>query len=343
LFGAERPYLVGRRIEDIVDSSAADRDTATSSGVVRYETTGRRSNGETFPAEIAESPFEFDGSPSTLVVISDITWRHDADAIRDRFIGVLSHELRTPITSIFGGTQVLLGHGDRLDQETRTTLLADVAAEAERLQRMIENLLILARVERGADVSEVVPVLAHRIVPEVIAREQANWPSMTLDAEIESGLPLVAADEASLALILRNLISNAGKYAGSDARVSVSVRQEPSDEVAIRVCDDGPGIDPDESDALFTLYFRSKSSQAAPGSGIGLFVCRHLVTAMGGRTWALRRPEGGAEFGFTLPVWSEASLGRPRPGAAESESVAALHWDPAGTSAATVSGDTAVA
>ena len=173
--------------------------------MIRYETTGRRADGSTFPAEIAESPFEFDGLPSRLVVISDISWRHDADAIRDRFIGVLSHELRTPITSIFGGTQVLLSRGRRLDEDTRDALLADVAAEAERLQRMIENLLILARVERGADVSEVVPVLLHRVVPEVVAREQANWPAMTLETDIERGLPVVAGDEASVALVLRNL------------------------------------------------------------------------------------------------------------------------------------------
>ncbi len=313
MFGAGPLSLVGQVLEDIIETGVAKRDAvASATGVIRYETTGRRADDSTFPAEIAESPFEFDGLPSRLVVISDISWRHDADEIRDRFIGVLSHELRTPITSIFGGTQVLLSRGRRLDEDTREALLADVAAEAERLQRMIENLLILARVERGADVSEVVPVLLHRVIPEVVARERANWPSMTLETDIESGLPVVAGDEASVALVVRNLVSNAGKYAGPDANVCVSIKRETSGAVAVRVSDDGPGIDPDEAAALFTLYFRSKSSLAAPGSGIGLFVCRHLVAAMGGTMWAVRRPEGGAEFGFTLPAWSEAALDEAR-------------------------------
>ncbi len=115
----------------------------------------------------------------------------------------------------------------------------------------------------------------------------------------------MAGDEASLALILRNLISNAGKYAGPDAKVHLAVTTDASGAVAIRVEDDGPGIDPDEADALFGLYFRSASSAPAPGSGIGLFVCRHLVAAMGGQTWAHERSGGGAEFGFTLPAWPD--------------------------------------
>jgi PAS domain S-box-containing protein len=306
LFGLAETSLVGQRLDDVVlPGNEARAPGRTSRGVDRYETVGRRADGTTFPAEIALSSFEFDGAPSQLAVITDITWRHDADELRDRFIGVLSHELRTPITSIFGGTQVLLERGDQLDPVTRDELLSDVAGESERLQRMIENLLILARVERGADVVDVVPVLVHRVLPDVVARERANWPSMTLTTSIQPGLPLIAADEASLALVLRNLISNAGKYAGDEAVVSLSAEADPAGGIAVRVRDDGPGIEPDEADALFGLYFRSAASAPAPGSGIGLFVCRHLVAAMGGETWARLRPEGGAEFGFTLPAWTE--------------------------------------
>lgn len=306
LFGAAEANLVGHRLDEVVaPRNEARLYPTTTVGVTRYETVGTRADGTTFPAEIALSEFEFEGEPSRMAVVTDITWRHDADAIRDRFIGVLSHELRTPITLIFGGTQVLLRRGAQLDPETRDELLADVASESERLQRMIENLLILARVERGAEPVEVVPLLVHRILPEVVAREQANWPAMSITIQVQPDLPLVAGDEGSLVLILRNLISNAGKYAGPNATVRIAVETDASGAVAVRVQDNGPGIEPTESDALFGLYFRSTSSASAPGSGIGLFVCRHLVAAMGGRMWAKAGPEGGAEFGFTLPVWVE--------------------------------------
>ena len=290
-----RASLVGRPLESLVaPANEARRPGAASSGAVRYETSGMRDDGSTFPAEVALSRLEFDGEPATLAVVTDISWRDEADELRDRFIGVLSHELRTPITSIFGGAQVLLRRGTDLDASTRDELLSQVAGEAERLERMVENLLILARVERGADVVDVSPVLLHRIVPAVVARERGTWPLMDLVVEPLPHLSPVAGDEASIALVLRNLISNAGKYAGADAAVRVSVSADPDDPdgpVSVRVRDDGPGIDPTESDALFSLYFRSASSAAAPGSGIGLFVCRELVAAMGGSSWARPGPD----------------------------------------------------
>ncbi len=307
MFGAGSDHLVGRTLDSLVaPANEARRTGAASSGALRYETTGTRGDGTTFPAEVALSSLEFDGEPATLAVVADISWRYDAEELRDRFIGVLSHELRTPITSIFGGAQVLLRRGNDLDVETRDELLTQVAGEAERLERMVENLLILARVERGAEVVDVSPVLLQRIVPAVMGREQGTWPAMTLEVEVPDLLPPVAGDEASIALILRNLISNAGKYAGPNATVRVLIATEPNGAIGVRVRDDGPGIDPAESDSLFSLYFRSTSSAAAPGSGIGLFVCRELVAAMGGTSWARPGADGGAEFGFALPVYVDA-------------------------------------
>jgi len=307
MFGVDSTRLVGRRLDTLVAPANEARGPGTAGpGALRYESIGTRDDGTTFPAEVALSNLEFDGEPAVLVVVSDISWRDEAEEMRDRFIGVLSHELRTPITSIFGGAQVLLRRGPDLDSATRDELLVQVAGEAERLERMVENLLILARVERGADVVDLSPILLQRIVPAVVAREQGTWPSMDLGVEVSPSLPPVAGDEASIALIIRNLISNAGKYAGPRAVVRISVSMEPSGEVAVRIRDDGPGIDAAESEALFGLYFRSASTTAAPGSGIGLFVCRALVTAMGGSSWATPGPDRGAEFGFALPLYVES-------------------------------------
>jgi PAS domain S-box-containing protein len=307
MFGLTEAELAERTVDDLVAARVETAGRRPGSGEpVRYETSGRRANGESFPAEVALTTFDFEGEPHRLAVISDITWRHEANAIRERFIGVLSHELRTPITAIFGGTQVLLSRGSALDAAIQRDLLTDVAGESERLQRMIENLLVLARVEGGNEVAEAGPVLLHRVLPDVIARERAMWPGMSIVIEAPTTLPPVIGDEASLALVVRNLISNAGKYAGAAATVRVVVTSEPPSTVSVRVLDDGPGIEIDETERLFDLYFRSKKNHSVPGSGIGLFVCQQLVGAMGGRMWATSRPEGGAEFGFALPVYTEA-------------------------------------
>ena len=304
LFGCAVEKLIGTPLADLV---ALHKDeTPTQLGdrpVYRSETTGRRLDGTHFPAEIARSTFELDGQPFQVAVISDVTWRHEADQIRDRFLGVLSHELRTPVTSIYGGTQLLLGRGARLDPETRNELLVSVAAEAERLQRMIENLVAMARIERGGEFGGVRPVLLERIIKQLVEREKALWPEVSIQLVSTGPVQMVAADEEYLAQIMRNLLSNAAKYSGAGSAVEVSL-EDGEGEVLIKVRDNGPGISEDDGDRLFGLYYRSaRAAKTAPGAGIGLFVCRELVAAMGGRIWARAMPEGGSEFGFSIPAY----------------------------------------
>ena len=306
LFGASAEALVGTQLGDLVvlhaDSSAG---RAGERGVYRAETTGRRVNGTRFPAEIARADFELDGRAFQLAVISDVTWRHEAVQIRERFLGVLSHELRTPVTSIYGGTQLLLGRGAHLDPATRAELLVGVAAESERLQRMIENLVAMARIERGAEYGGPRPVLVERTLKSLVEREKALWPEVTIRLVNSGPVAMVAADEEYLAQIMRNLLSNAAKYGGPGSTVEVHL-VDGTDEVQILVRDNGPGINEDDADKLFNLYYRAApAAAAAPGAGIGLFVCHELVAMMGGRTWAKNRPEGGAEFGFSLPVYPD--------------------------------------
>jgi PAS domain S-box-containing protein len=307
LFGCPAAKLVGIPLSDLVvlhhDASAIA--PTNERPVVRAETTGRREDGTRFPAEIARTEFQLDGRPFQLAVISDVSWRHEADQIRERFLGVLSHELRTPVTSIYGGTQLLLGRGNRLDAETRQELLTSVAAESERLQRMIENLVAMARVEQGADFNGPRPVLMERLIKQLVERERKLWPEVTIKLNVRGPVQMVAADEEYLAQIMRNLLSNAAKYGGPGATVEVDVTDGP-DEVVVRVRDDGPGIALEDADKLFNLYYRAaQAASAAPGAGIGLFVCRELVATMGGRIWARPREEGGAEFGFSLPTYPE--------------------------------------
>ena len=304
LFGGPVEQLVGRNLTDLV--AMHKEETTTSTGdrpVFRSETTGRRMDGTHFPAEIARSTFELDGRPFQVAVVSDVTWRHEADQIRDRFLGVLSHELRTPVTSVYGGTQLLLGRGARLDEETRNELLESVAAEAERLQRMIENLVAMARIERGGEFGGTRPVLLDRIIKQLVERERPLWPEVTLNVVSAGPVQMVAADEEYLAQIMRNLLSNAAKYSGPGSTVEVSL-EDADGEVLVRVRDDGPGIDETDVERLFGLYYRAAAqSSTAPGAGIGLFVCRELVATMGGRIWASSLPDKGAEFGFSIPAY----------------------------------------
>jgi signal transduction histidine kinase len=263
----------------------------------------RRSDGTTFPVDFAMSTFDLGGNQYSIAVLTDISERLQTERLRDTFIGMLSHELRTPVTSIYGGSQVLLNRGDRLDPETRHELIGDVASEAERLHRLIENLLVLARVERGQDLAGGEPVLLQRVLPLIVERERALWPETTIAMTIPPGLPTVRGHDTYVGQVVRNLLSNAAKYAGAGASVQIVAAREESG-VSVHVLDDGAGIPPEHADHLFDLYYRAPgAADRAPGAGIGLFVCRHIVHALGGTIWARSRPEGGAEFGFELPIY----------------------------------------
>jgi two-component system sensor histidine kinase KdpD len=241
------------------------------------------------------------------VFMRDITEARRSRIMRDAFIGVLSHELRTPVTSIYGSSKLLARTGSTLEEETRQDVLADIESESERLFRLVEDLLVLARFERGAGRVGQEPLLLQRVVPIVVRSERSRWPGTSFETEIAPGLPTVQGEPTYVEQVLRNLLSNAAKYGGDSGRVQVVV-EALEDEVEVRVLDEGPGFPAEESSRLFELFYRSPLTSAkAGGAGIGLFVCKRLIEAMGGRIWARPGDRGGAEFGFTLKVFSEES------------------------------------
>ena len=253
---------------------------------------------------------------SMLGTGQDITERHRLEEQRDRllleerragefresFIDVISHELRTPITTILGLTQILARPGRSDDPASRAALLEDVRAESERLHRLVEDLLVLSRAERGRLVVDAEPLQPRRLLERIVAHEASELPSIKVKARLEPDLPVVAGEETYVEQIVRNLLGNAAKYTPPGTTVVVDARRRGQD-VEIRVTDSGPGIPEESLRRVFELFYRDPdSARAVSGSGIGLYVCRSLVEAMGGRMWAVRPPDGGSEFGFTLRV-----------------------------------------
>ena len=216
---------------------------------------------------------------------------------------MLSHELRTPVTSIYGGSQVLLNRGDRLEAATRQELIADVASEAERLHRLIENLLVLARVERGQDLAGDEPVLLQRVLPLIVERERSLWPGTNIEMTLPPGLPTVRGHDGYVGQVVRNLLSNAAKYAGDGATVQIVASRADSG-VAVHVLDNGAGIRPSmptTCSTSTTVRRAPPTERRAPGSA-----CSSAATSSArwaGPSGRGRSPEGGAEFGFELPIY----------------------------------------
>ena len=224
----------------------------------------------------------------------------EAARLRDAFIGVVSHELRTPITTIFGGTRVLSRRWREMEPEARDALLSDVSGEADRLFRMVEDLLVITRVERGRlDVGDE-PVALRAVIDRVVATERARSSDTTIVCRIPPDLPSIEGEEMYVEQVLRNLLANAAKYGGAGSTVDLEAVSDDGT-VTLRVLDRGRGIVESEAEQLFDLFYRSPSTAGSvAGAGIGLFVCRQLAIAMGGRIRAYNRPDGGAVFELTL-------------------------------------------
>ena len=167
----------------------------------------RRRDGTTFPVDYAVSTFDLGGAQYSIAVLTDISERLQTERLRDTFIGMLSHELRTPVTSIYGGSQVLLNRGERLDPATRIELIADVASEAGSgsiaLSRTSSSspASSAARTSRGLDE----PVLLQRVLPMIVERERALWPDSTIEMTLPPGLPTVRGHEDYVAQVVRIL------------------------------------------------------------------------------------------------------------------------------------------
>jgi K+-sensing histidine kinase KdpD len=245
-----------------------------------------------------------EGAGGTILVIRDVTAARERDQARDAFIGMLSHELRTPITTIYAGAK-LLSRGGRLEEDTRASIFEDIHGEAERLHRLVEDVVAMSRFGEGALEIGSEPVLLQRVLPAVVRSEEGRWPGGRFELALVPDLPPVSGDATYVEQVVRNLLANAMKYGGPDAVAMITATEAPG-EVQVRVLDNGPGFPVEDVERLFQLYYRSPAlARTVSGSGIGLFVCSRLIDAMGGRVWASNRPEGGAEFGFALRVMAE--------------------------------------
>ncbi len=299
--------LLGGRVESLADLLGRFRDAggkaprALPAGPTEFQLRDRRGAS----VEIAAYPVAEPGGsirPTTVIVCRDMTAFRQGQGLRQAFLSLLSHELRTPVTTIYGGSSVLTRPGTSISEETRTEILADIASEANRLYRLVEDLLVLAHFDEGLDLGGE-PNLLQRLVPTVVEQERMRWPAIKFVVEVGPDLPAVSADETSVQQVLRNLLSNAAKYSEAGAVVDVRV-EAASDGVAIVVRDHGAGIDASEADSLFEPFYRSpKTAKMAGGAGIGLYVSRRLVDAMDGRIWAVAAEGGGSEFTVVLPIY----------------------------------------
>ena len=256
------------------------------------------------------------GMQADVVVVRDVTREREADELKSDFVASVSHELRTPLTPIKGFLLTLLREDLEFPPEKRREYYGLMLAQAQRLERLIEDLLDVSHLEAESGRIETGPIDARQLVWQVVERFSQQEPNRSLRATVP-GRPVYArGDWLRVDQVLGNLVSNALRY--SPPHEPVEVRLAARDrEVIFEVHDRGPGIPAEYQDRIFERFHRGGHhlTRAAGGAGLGLYLAKRLVEAMGGRIWLTSRLGEGSVFCFALPATRKLSaLPEPGPG-----------------------------
>ncbi len=250
--------------------------------------------------EVTDAPLRnADGSVSKLAVFHDITERKKVEQLKDEFIGMVSHELKTPITVIMGAIYTAMTEG--IPAEEARQLLEDAAFSTESLAGIVDNLLELSRAQTNRLMIGKEPLDMAQMAGRVAEKYRSGLAIHQVVIDIPAGLPRVPADRMRVERVLRNLIENAVKYSPHGGTITVFAYQQ-DDCLVVGVRDQGVGISAENQARLFRPFERLETADGVSGVGLGLITCRRLVEAHGGRIWVESEPGKGATFLFTLPL-----------------------------------------
>jgi PAS domain S-box-containing protein len=265
------------------------------------ELTARRLTSETFPSDIAVDELQTKNGVQLLVNVQDVTDRHEAERLKREFVAMVSHDLRTPLTSLLGSLTLLAGGAmGELPPEAQSTV-ATAESDVERLMRLINDLLDVARIEAGKMEMTFDTVALDSVISRSIdsVRPFADTSQIAILAR-PSNLRVIA-DGDRLVQVVVNLLSNAVKFSPPASNVEVSVQEMPG-WVEVQVQDHGRGVPEEYRQAIFERFQQvsSEDSRAKKGTGLGLPICKTIIEQHGGTIGVRSASDGGSVFWFRL-------------------------------------------
>ena len=319
LTGFEGDALIGSRFADLLRPRSHDGVEVWSDGwhpsvalrsvrgVPEQEVTLTRGDGSDVKAFVTVAYVRDDSGEmvgAVLVLRSAHTRLHRATAGIE-IVSTVSHELRSPLTSVKGYTSLLLNRWERLGDDQKKMMLEQVNHDADRVTRLITELLDISRLESGCLHLRRQLVDVPALVEVVTEKVRMNEPQLDVAVSFPENFPRAFADPDKVEQVLTNLVENACKYA---TPVGLRLDGETGErDVSVAVTDRGEGIPADDLPKVFTKFFRRAEGKPT-GSGLGLWISRGLVEAHGGRLWASSIPGQGTTFRFTLPTMAYEEL-----------------------------------
>ncbi len=316
LTGWAAEQALGRHHDEIVAWTRVDRgqpiQEALAQGwpergasVLYVEGELRRRNGSRLVAGITYAALRTrSGRLVNLIAnLRDVSAYREADTLKDTFISVVSHELKTPIAIIKGYAETLARPEAHRDPTLIEELVSGILDESDRLARLVDDLLDASRLHAsGLPLNEVTEVHLPELAERVRTRYQLQSNKHTIVVDFPADFPAIQGAPERLEQVLNNLVSNALKYSPNGGKITIRGEHDAQG-VLLSVTDEGIGIPPEEQERIFERFYRVESPQtrAAAGTGLGLYLTRAIVNAHGGRIWVESRPGQGATFYVRLP------------------------------------------
>jgi len=243
-----------------------------------------------------------DDIPGHIVIVRDLTERNRLEEIHHDLISNISHEFKTPISSIKLLAETLL-QGAIKDERVANEFLEKIGIEADKLAQMTEELSLLAKLESGeADAGRGETDIGG-LIRQAVARlsTQAQKAGLKMEVDLAANLPRPVIDGDRIESVLLNLIGNAIKFTGRGGTITLAAGVD-EDNILVSVADTGIGIQAGELSRIFERFYKVDKSRAGEGSGLGLAISRNIIKAHGGRIWAESQEDKGSTFYFTLPL-----------------------------------------
>lgn len=291
----------GRLVHETSDPFVAAPRIASGSPEREYMLTRRDDPAPRYVALRARFERGGDGAIDRVIVtFRDSGRRHRAERSAYDLIATLAHDLRSPLTSVKGFTSTMLRNWERFSDEQKQHMLHTIDWDADRMNRLLKDLLDLSRLEAGRLEVKKQEVDVAALAGQVVERVAMDAKSHTLTHEFPVPFPLVWADPGKVEQVLVNLVENAVKHGDPGA---ISVRGEHNGSyVTVRVQDSGPGIEPRHVPYVFTKFYRRGTGERHAGTGLGLYICKGIIEAHGGEITIERSDPSGTVFAFTLPI-----------------------------------------